>query len=361
MTYTEPGDEDAPKPTTSGPGTGPRPRPTPRPRSGPESGSGTGSDTSTGTGTGTQSDTDTDTSTGTQSDTDTDTSTGTQSDTDTAAVAATDTATATQDGPPTEPDAAESESGPALARSGLLDDIVGRTSPDPAARKPRDGGIRGRVLVAVGVLALAGLIAGLVARTYEIPSESMESTLHGCRGCDNDRVLVDRLVFRFQNPAPGEVVVFNAGPDVWKNSEVSTVGETNPIVRGFDSLLSAVGIHQSVTTAFVKRVIAVGGQTVACCDSRNRVMIDQQGIDEPYLHYPPAGGPARQESFAPVTVPDGQIFVMGDNRNQSVDSRAKGNGPVPASSLVGKVRYIVLPLGRMDAVQTIDPRSRPAQ
>jgi signal peptidase I len=241
--------------------------------------------------------------------------------------------------------------------TGLLDDIVGRSSPRPAARKPREGGTRSRVLVALGVLVLAGLIAGLVARTYAIPSESMESTLHGCKGCDNDRVLVDRLVYRFGDPGPGEVVVFNAGTDVWKNSEVSTIGETNPIVRGFDALLSAAGIHQSVGTAFVKRVIAVGGQTVSCCDERNRVVIDGKGIDEPYLHYPSAV-PARQEPFAPVAVPAGQIFVMGDNRNQSVDSRAKGNGPVPVSSLVGKVRFIVLPLGRMAVVESVDPHTR---
>lgn len=325
MQDTEPGDEDVPEPAASGPSTGSRPRPTPRPRPGAESGA--------------------------------------------AVSTAAGTTSVAQPGDPAEPDAAEpdaaeadaAESKPQPASTGLLDDIVGRSSPRPTARQPRDGGTRSRVLVAVGVLVLAGLIAGLVARTYEIPSESMESTLHGCRGCDNDRVLVDRLVYRFQDPSPGEVVVFNAGTDVWKNSEVSGVGETNPIVRGFDSLLSAAGIHQSVGTAFVKRVIAVGGQTVSCCDARNRVVIDQQGIDEPYLYYSPAGGAARQESFAPVTVPDGQMFVMGDNRNQSVDSRAKGNGPVPASSLVGKVRYIVLPLGRMDAVESIDPRSRPTR
>lgn len=251
---------------------------------------------------------------------------------------------------------AEPDPRPAPASTGLLDDIVGRSTPLPATRKRRTGGVRGRILVGVGILLLAGLIAGLVARTYEIPSESMESTLHGCRGCDNDRVLVDRLAYRFGDPTPGEVVVFNADTDVWKNSEVSTVGETNPIVRGFDALLSATGIHRSMGTAFVKRVIAVGGQTVSCCDARNRVVVDGQGLDEPYLHYPVAVA-ARQEPFAPITVPVGQILVMGDNRNQSIDSRAKGNGPVPASSLVGKVRFIVLPFGRMGSVASVDPQA----
>lgn len=234
-------------------------------------------------------------------------------------------------------------------RTGLLDDIVGSQAPaDPAPA--RRGGVRNRVLLVLGVLVLAGLIAGFVARTYEIPSESMESTLHGCRTCDNDQVLVDRLVFRFVDPRPGDVVVFTAGPEIWKNNEVSNMGETNPIVRGVESLLSGVGVSSGADTSFVKRVIAVGGQTVSCCDARNRVEVDGTGIDEPYLYFAPAAGAAKQQTFAPYTVPQGHYFVMGDNRNRSIDSRAAGNGAVPRSSFVGKVRLIVLPVGRMGPV-----------
>src|SRR5262249_32499200 len=101
---------------------------------------------------------------------------------------------------------------------------------------------------------------------------------------------------------------------------------------------------------FIKRVIAVGGQTVSCCDARNRVMVDGQPVDEPFVHYAPEFGPAQQASFTPVLVPPGQLWVMGDTRNYSADSRAPGTGPVPVRNVIGEARIIVFPLDRLRGI-----------
>ncbi len=221
-------------------------------------------------------------------------------------------------------------------------------------RRARSG--RKFLIFVVLTLALMALIPSLIARLYVIPSQSMETTLHGCAGCTNDRVLVDRIVYRFRAPRPGEVVVFAAGPDVWKNSEVQAEQEGNPLIRGLQSIGSLVGIHSSSATDFVKRTIAVGGQTVACCDPRNRITVDGTPVDEPYLYFSPSAGTAQQQPFAPVRVPDGDIFVMGDNRNDSVDSRAPGNGPIPLGNVVGKARIIMFPFDRFGGISDVDPQ-----
>ncbi|MGQ0480570.1 MAG: signal peptidase I [Pseudonocardia sp.] len=214
-----------------------------------------------------------------------------------------------------------------------------------------------RVVITVVTLALMVLIPAFVARLYVIPSGSMETTLHGCKGCDNDRVLVDRLAYRYAEPRPGEIVVFNAGPEVWANSEVQNPGTTNPIVGALEEAGSHIGITPPAGTDFAKRVIAVGGQTVQCCDPRNRIVVDGQPVDERYLYFDPAAGEAKQKPFAKVTVPRGELFVMGDNRNASIDSRAPGNGPVPVSALAGKVRLIVTPFDRFGTLDHTDPRT----
>jgi signal peptidase I len=89
----------------------------------------------------------------------------------------------------------------------------------------------------------------------------------------------------------------------------------------------------------IKRVIAVAGETVQCCDSRNRVMVNGAPLDEPYVYYLPAAGAPRQDRFGPVTIPAGMIWLMGDSRNNSADSRVPGYGPVATQA----VRAIVDP------------------
>jgi signal peptidase I len=142
-------------------------------------------------------------------------------------------------------------------------------------------------LLVIVALLLTFLIQTFLAKVYVIPSGSMETTLHGCTGCNNDRVLVDKITYRFTDPAPGDVVVFR-GPDTW-SSEVQVEEPSNALVRGLQQFGSLIGLAPPDEKDFVKRVIAVGGQTVACCDTRNRVMVDGQPLNVRADHGAPRG------------------------------------------------------------------------
>jgi signal peptidase I len=233
---------------------------------------------------------------------------------------------------------------------GELDTQAG---PAPASGNPHQGRpsrARGRLrvgtpaLVALGLVVMV-LVPAFVVRVYTIPSGSMERTLHGCAGCDNDRILVDKIVYHFASPAQGDVVVFSR-PATWTSAESHGSPSSNPLVRGLQLIGSHIGLGAPGVTEYVKRVIAVGGQTVACCDERNRVTVDGVGLDEPYIYFLPEAGPAEQAAFGPVQVPDGYLWVMGDSRNNSVDSRAPGNGPVPVADVIGKARFVLVPFDR---------------
>ncbi|WP_184690380.1 signal peptidase I [Saccharothrix tamanrassetensis] len=213
------------------------------------------------------------------------------------------------------------------------------------------------VVVAVG---LAFLIQTFLARVYMIPSESMEQTLHGCAApCFGDRVLVDKLTYDFTDPSAGEVVVFH-GPDSWINNDFGPTEPPNAVVGFFQGLGSLIGIPTASKEDFVKRIIAVGGQTVKCCDEKNRVLVDGKPLDEPYVYWEPGRG-SFQESFDELKIPDGYLFVMGDNRNDSCDSRCQGDrrlgGLVPVENVVGKARVIVLPPSRWGGVGDHNPQA----
>jgi signal peptidase I len=213
------------------------------------------------------------------------------------------------------------------------------------------------ILLAVA-LVLTILIQSFVAKVFMIPSSSMEATLHGCPGCTGDRILVDRIVYDFTEPSPGDVVVFK-GPPAWTQNEIPPQESSNVFVRALRELGSLVGFAPPDEHDFVKRVIAVGGQTVKCCDDRNRVLVDGKPLNEPYLHWVDLTNQT-QASFGPVVVPPGTVWVMGDNRNNSLDSRFQGgggvNGVVPVSDIIGKARVIVLPPGRWGGVTDYNPQ-----
>ncbi|TQM44193.1 signal peptidase I [Pseudonocardia cypriaca] len=289
--------------------------------------------------------------------------------------------------PPSRPDPADDE--PTVVHGDLLGDLAAPTQPaqgdaprhrrragaSPASRPASEykeqieasgrklkPGRRRRptfwkelpILIVVA-LALTFLIQTFLGKVYVIPSGSMETTLHGCTGCNNDRVLVDKITYRFGDPAPGDVVVFR-GPDSW-SSEIEIAEPSNPVVRGLQLFGSLIGLAPPDEKDFVKRIIAVGGQTVQCCDSRGQVMVDGQSLDEPYIFYLPEAGPPKQASFGPVQVPEGQLWMMGDSRNNSADSRMPDHGAVPVENVIGQARMIVLPFDRLGWVAAQNPQT----
>ncbi len=219
------------------------------------------------------------------------------------------------------------------------------------------------LVLAATALVLTVLIQTFLVRVYVIPSQSMEQTLQGCPGCNNDRVLVDKLVYDFADIEPGEVVVFR-GPDSWGRNDFVAEESSNPVVRGLRSVGSLVGLAPPDERDFVKRVIAVGGQTVECCDEQHRVKVDGKPLDEPYIYWQPGTSPENHEPFEPVKVPEGHLWVMGDNRTNSTDSRKQGGGgvagTVPEENVIGKARVIVLPPSRWQGIGDHNPQAAAA-
>ncbi|WP_026360988.1 signal peptidase I [Amycolatopsis nigrescens] len=225
-------------------------------------------------------------------------------------------------------------------------------------KKQRSFWVELPILIVVAFV-LAFVFQYFLARVYTIPSGSMETTLHGCTGCYGDKVLVDKIVYDFSDPTPGEVVVFK-GPEPWTENDAPTERSDNAVVRFFQSIGSVVGLAPPDERDFVKRIIAVGGQTVQCCDANNRVIVDGKALDEPYIHWEELR-PQQQARFDPVRVPEGMVWVMGDNRNDSMDSRYQGGGgergAVPVDNIIGKARIIVLPPGRWGGVSDHNPQA----
>jgi signal peptidase I len=233
---------------------------------------------------------------------------------------------------------------------------------EPAkAKKPKKKGSFWKELPILIVIALVltFLIQTFIARVYSIPSGSMELTLNGCTGCVGDRILVDKLTYDFTNVSPGDVVVFE-GPPGWEESEYNVDQPSNVFVKWIRQFGSSIGIGSPPEYDLVKRVIATGGQTVSCCDAQNRVIVDGKPLNEPYIYFQPGYG-NRQATFKTVTVPKGDIWVMGDNRNNSWDSRYQAggglHGVVPESDVIGIARIIIWPPNRWRGVGEINAQA----
>jgi signal peptidase I len=231
--------------------------------------------------------------------------------------------------------------------------------PDPAdgggaAQQPTRRGSFWRELPVLLVIAvvLALLINTFLVKAFFIPSGSMEWTLHGCPGCSGDRVLVNKVVYRLHDPRPGDIVVFR-GPESWA-PEIAFSQPTNPVAKGLRAVASTFGVATPGEKDFVKRVIAVGGQTVQCCDEQGRVTVDGRGLTEPYVYS--ADPKFDEQPFGPVTVPAGHLWVMGDHRDESADSRAHVNdadqGTIPVDNVIGKAFVIIWPVGRWATLGT---------
>jgi signal peptidase I len=199
--------------------------------------------------------------------------------------------------------------------------------------------VREVVLVLVIALGLSLLIKTFLVQAFFIPSPSMESTL-----LVGDRVLVSKLT-----PGPfdlkrGDVVVFS-DPDNWLTpTERASEGT---IRDGIRSGLTFVGLLPADSDEhLIKRLIGLPGDKVVCCDDEDRLTVNGTPIDEPYIY----GEDMPSERKFSITVPEGRIWVMGDHRSVSQDSRfhqeQEGGGAVPISNVVGRAFVKVWPLDR---------------
>jgi signal peptidase I len=215
------------------------------------------------------------------------------------------------------------------------------------------------VLVLVAVL-IAVLVKSFVVQPFYIPSASMEKTLHGSPEMGHDRILVNKPIYDLRDPHGGDIVVFHAPPG-W-DDEPASRPPSNPIVRAIRGFGQLVGFVPPDGLVLVKRVIATGGQGVKG-DAQGDVFVSKNGLngpwdklDEPYVY---ESGTDTHAEFGPVVVPKGRLWVMGDHRNDSADSRfhcaaggAQGSdGPscdptsstVPVSEVIGKAVVVAWP------------------
>ncbi|WP_437112366.1 signal peptidase I [Streptomyces cinnamoneus] len=198
------------------------------------------------------------------------------------------------------------------------------------------------ILVGIALL-LALVIKTFLVQAFSIPSESMQNTLQ--RG---DRVLVDKLTPWFgAKPERGEVVVFH-DPGGWLGETPSA--DNGPVAGGIQKVLSFVGLMPSAEEKdLIKRVIAVGGDTVECKGNNDPVVVNGKALDEPYIF--PGNTPCGDKPFGPIKVPDGRIWVMGDHRQDSLDSRYhqdldRFQGTVSEDEVVGRAIVIAWPVNR---------------
>ncbi len=191
-------------------------------------------------------------------------------------------------------------------------------------------------LLLVVALALSVAVKTFFVQMFFVPSESMEPLF-----VRDDRILVQKVSYWNGQVRRGDVVVFEDRDD-WLTLQ--------PVLNPVQRALSTIGLYPT-GGHLVKRVIGVGGDRIRCCDQQGRVTVNGVPLDEE--SYVAEGARPSDRPFD-VTVPEGRLWVMGDNRLNSEDSRfhmdLEGNGTIDADSVVGKVWVIVWPAGRWDHV-----------
>ena len=206
-------------------------------------------------------------------------------------------------------------------------------------KKPKRSFWRDLIVIVVAALALTIVLKAYVVQVFSIPSGSMENTL-----LPGDRILVNKLVYHFRSITRGDVVVFS-GAGSW---DAPTPQPSNAIARIWDDATNLVGIS-APGTDYIKRVIGIPGDQVVCCDAQHQITVNGVPLSESSYVYP--GDAPSAESFS-ITVPPGRLWVMGDNRADSDDSRFRQNSPgggtIPESAVVGRAFVIIWPLSRVN-------------
>jgi signal peptidase I len=269
----------------------------------------------------------------------------------------------------TDPDASPGASdghqaGPAPGRGGSTPSLAG-AGPRAGAGRPAvpggpgdrggagpDGQQRGKrakrrswwielPILLVFALVLALLIKTFVVQAFFIPSSSMENTLE-----IGDKVLVNKMIYDFRPVHRGDIVVFN-GEGSWDPVPSPPPAPLTRLWNAISGLFgTAPGVHD-----YIKRVIGVPGDHVACCDARGRITVNGVPLSEKSYLYP--GNPPSTTRFS-ITVPPGRLWVMGDHRSVSYDSRGHqqdpGDGTIPEDKVVGRAFVIVAPISRWRAL-----------
>jgi len=199
------------------------------------------------------------------------------------------------------------------------------------------------VIILIAIVA-SFLIKTFLVRSFYIPSASMEQTL-----LINDRILVNELVPDVVELNRGDVVVFK-DPGGWLNLPPS-VDPSNPVAVAVSWFLDLIGLAPSDNNDhLIKRVIGLPGDTVSCCNGLGQMSVNGVPLDEaPYVTLPPGTVKVSDQPFD-VTVPEDSLWVMGDNRYDSCDSRCNtgkpGGGFVPIENVVGRAFVITWPVSR---------------
>jgi signal peptidase I len=210
---------------------------------------------------------------------------------------------------------------------------------------------RDLVVIVVAALALTVLLKAFVVQVFSIPSGSMENTL-----LPGDRILVSKIVYKFRPIARGDIVVFS-GAGSW---DAPNPPPSNWFAGAWDDAVNLVGIA-GPDTDYVKRVIGVPGDHVVCCNAQGKVTVNGVPLSESSYIFP---GNAPSLVRFNITVPAGRLWVMGDNRGDSDDSRYReadpGGGTIPESAVVGRAFLIIWPFSRVSDLPIPNTFEQPA-
>ncbi len=257
-----------------------------------------------------------------------------------------------QGSPGGDADQADQPLPPAPDRRRPDDDTPGEAAGGKQRRAGQSSSLMRELPILVFVaLALALLIKTFLVQAFFIPSDSMENTL-----LQGDRVLVNKFASHFGDVKRGEVVVFR-DPGGWLPAGAEDESG-NAIARGLKDVFVFVGLLPSSSEKdLIKRVIGVPGDKVACCTD-GKITVNGIPLDEPYIY--PGDKPSDRQFN--VTVPPNRLWVMGDHRSLSADSRVHmsdpGNGTIPEDNVVGRAFVRVWPLDRWSTLGVPDTFKR---